>query len=466
MRTDRGAAALVLALGAYAELRAQDVVKPIAVDSMPPAVAAPGGLGAVQTTPRELVLTWGAVAGATGFRLYGPVATRPDSTRLLGTIGGNGTRWVVPLAPYQASGARTLQFGIETLGRGGARSERVPFPPVTLQATTPATGAPATVGTVTARASASGAIIVSWGGVAQATGYAILRAVGTEGFRTYCNPCGTATTLVDTTTRAGLAHVYAVTPIGPSLTGVQRVQSNAVTPTGGAVASADSGAVTGGTTPTVTAPPPPTMTQVAPYGMTPTEVQYRLSWRASTGATRYALRRELHCPATSQRMSAVRAIDAPAGATSVALVDAVRAEHVPFACVGRLVNADYSVQATNAAGVSAYVIFPRVTFPIQPSTTAGSGAPTGTATSPPPPVTNPRIVYDGSDMAVLSWTAAPGATQYRIERLIGAGLYTGIATLPGEATGFADNMAGLIKLNPKYRIVALNAAGASPAISF
>jgi len=96
------------------------------------------------------------------------------------------------------------------------------------------------------------------------------------------------------------------------------------------------------------------------------------------------------------------------------------------------------------------------------SGTSGVGA--GVA-SAPPPVGAPHAVI-GTSSVSLSWRASPGATSYRIERAVGAGPWQLVSTLAGNVTAMLDNLAGAAKLNPKYRITAVNAAGSSVPVAF
>ena len=100
------------------------------------------------------------------------------------------------------------------------------------------------------------------------------------------------------------------------------------------------------------------------------------------------------------------------------------------------------------------------------STTVGGASGVGAgAVSAPPPVGAPHAVI-GTSSVSLSWRASPGATSYRIERAVGTGTWQLVSTLAGNVTAMLDNLAGAAKLNPKYRITAVNAAGSSVPVAF
>ena len=106
-------------------------------------VPAPTGLTARQVSPREIVLTWQRVPDAKEYRVY---VNPPQAAHLAGrpgVIGGSGTRWVITLPPSVAP-STVYRASIETVGAGGATSERAEFNPVTVQLASGPGGTPQT----------------------------------------------------------------------------------------------------------------------------------------------------------------------------------------------------------------------------------------------------------------------------------------------------------------------------------
>lgn len=106
-------------------------------------VPAPTGLTARQVSPTEIVLTWQRVPDAKEYRVY---VNPPQAAHLAGrpgVIGGSGTRWVITLPPSVAP-STVYRASIETVGAGGATSERAEFNPVTVQLASGPGGTPQT----------------------------------------------------------------------------------------------------------------------------------------------------------------------------------------------------------------------------------------------------------------------------------------------------------------------------------
>ena len=131
----------------------------------------------------------------------------------------------------------------------------------------------------------------------------------------------------------------------------------------------------------------------------------------------------------------------------------------------------YFVSVTAARGARQEYRSNTVTIPPAGGTGGAGGTPadsgdTSGAKTPPPAVASARMAFNGASTVVLTWAASPGATQYRVERAVGSGEWMPLATVPASVTGLADTMALLGSVNPRYRIVAVNAAGASPVTTF
>lgn len=87
------------------------------------------------------------------------------------------------------------------------------------------------------------------------------------------------------------------------------------------------------------------------------------------------------------------------------------------------------------------------------------------ATEPPATPGNRGYARTSGGRRTLTWSAVPGATGYRIERLAGAkGAWTVVKELPGDATTWVDT--ATVDGTPKYRITAMNRAGNSATGNF
>lgn len=87
------------------------------------------------------------------------------------------------------------------------------------------------------------------------------------------------------------------------------------------------------------------------------------------------------------------------------------------------------------------------------------------ATEPPPTPGNRSLARVSDGRRILTWSVAPGATSYRIERIAGAkSAWTVAQELPGTATTWTDT--ARVDGTPQYRITAVNRAGNSATGNF
>lgn len=107
------------------------------------AVPPPGGLGARQVSPREIVLTWEQVAGAREYRVYVTPPPAPHLATRPIVLSGSGTRAVVVL-PESVPAGTVYRASIETVGANGGVSRRAAFAPVRVQAAATPGGTPNT----------------------------------------------------------------------------------------------------------------------------------------------------------------------------------------------------------------------------------------------------------------------------------------------------------------------------------
>jgi fibronectin type 3 domain-containing protein len=185
------------------------------------------------------------------------------------------------------------------------------------------------------------------------------------------------------------------------------------------VASSDVWTYTVGTAPTPPAPP---------TGLTATagNATVSLTWRASTGATSYNVK---------------RATGSPGAAYTTIALGLTAANYVDLAVVNGTTYY-YVVTAVNSAGESA--------------SSAYAGA---TPQGPPAAPTNLKAVAAGKRGEIkLAWTASTGATSYRVKRsTVSGGPYALVKTVTG--TSYTDNK--LATGVYYYVVTALNPSGES-----
>ncbi|MHB1264797.1 MAG: fibronectin type III domain-containing protein [Gemmatimonadaceae bacterium] len=433
-------------------------------------LAAPAKLWAARTSPTEITLVWQPVKGATAYEIH---ERQPDgsSVEIMSLAGGQIGRVVIPIGRLVA---RQVAAEAERVTRLFLRAVNGP------KASTPAwfnevfvgpgkgLVRPTTPANLRAEETSPGVITVTWDEVRGATAYTIGRAAGNDGFRRHCELCPTGGRFVDTVPATGVRYVYSVVAIGPGGASV-RATTPAVVPGGAAHASGAGGAANpkeatpaadslpSSSTPEGkdAAPGAPTQLKAALLVDDKGRRGVRLSWRAGAGTVTYEVLRA----ACNGPLQVIARLEPPPFELGVfpamQYFDAVFDAAFRQGCALR-----YELKGINPKGAVA------ARFDDVPVTTPGGGAPSSPAAAPPPPPANPQARAVSGNEVRLTWTASPGATGYRIERAIGASTYQLLATLSAEATSYADARTGLMKQNPKYRISALNAAGASAAVSF
>ncbi len=82
--------------------------------------------------------------------------------------------------------------------------------------------------------------------------------------------------------------------------------------------------------------------------------------------------------------------------------------------------------------------------------------PKGALKAPP---TNAKGVATSPSSVMVTWTAAQGASGYRMMRSLNGGSFILLATLPATATSYQDSASNLLQQAPRYRIEAFDASG-------
>ncbi len=167
---------------------------PVSAPSIPDT---PTGVTATATSSSSITVSWSSVTGATGYRVYryaGSYATSYDDmyttsyTSYTNNTGlSSGTTYYYRVSAYNSSGE-------------GSQSSYV-------SAETPVV--PATPSNVTATATSSSSITVSWSSVTGATGYGVYRYNGTS-FVLWATTSSTSTTYTNTGLSSGTTYYYAV----------------------------------------------------------------------------------------------------------------------------------------------------------------------------------------------------------------------------------------------------------------
>ncbi len=206
-------------------------------------------LWAAQTGPDQVSLSWDSVPGALQYRIY---------------LGAPGTvDEHLPAARLGATARGTMIVGVQRFANGsyllatGTNDRplvREPFNSVTRPTSYSPVTPPAGV---SAAATGSNEVTVSWAPVPGATAVAILRAVAGSGFQRLCDICSTEGRYVDAGASLGFPHTYSVAAIFPWGRS-QATASNQVTP------GVPDGGTSGTTTTTATG------TQPWSYGAVPT----------------------------------------------------------------------------------------------------------------------------------------------------------------------------------------------------
>ena len=432
-------------------------------------LAAPAKQWAARTSPSEITVVWQPVKGATAYAIH---ARKPDGStvKIMQVAGATVGRIVIPVARLIAAQvmdhaehvARLFIVAVD----GPKASTPVWFNEIFV-GDAKAAQRPAAPANVQLRETSAGVLTLTWDEVPGATGYTIGRASGNEGFRRFCDICPTGGQLVDTVPATGVRYAYtvaALSPAGPS----PRATSPAVTPTGGIILAGPIG----------DAPPAPGDAKDAAPGA-PTQLKsalvvddkgarrVRLSWVAGVRTGMY----EIYRSACNGPLEFISRLEPPPITLGVfptmEFMDRLSEDMIRAGC-----NLAYELKGLNPKGA---VTARFADVPVGTGGSTGGGTVGGTgggsgggpasASAPPPPANPVARAVSGNEVR-LTWSPVAGATGYRIERALGASTYQPLATLSGDATSYSDARTGLVKQNPKYRISAVNAAGASAAVSF
>ena len=355
-------------------------------------IAAPAGLAATDGTVTTGVnLTWTAVTGAAGYRVFRAVGTgaatelgAPAAASFSDTTAVAGTVYTYTVKARTAAGNSAA-----SASNTGWRNVAAPA------------GLAASDGTSTA------AVNLTWTAVAGATGHKVFRAVGTGAATEIASLGATAATHADATAVAGTVYTYTV---------------KAVTAAGTSAASASN---TGW------------RNVAAPSGVSATDgtstANVTVTWTAVPGATGHKVFRAVGTAAATQ----VAAL----GATAATYADTT-------AAAGTVCT--YTVRATTAAGDSA-------------ASAADTGwrniaAPAGLAAT------------DGTftDKVRVTWTAHASTlvTGYRVlRRLPSETSFTVIATISGRTTVTHNDTTIPVAITGTYVVQAVMAAGATASSS-
>ncbi len=267
----------------------------------------------------------------------------------------------------------------------------------------PTVSAPSAPTGVSATASGTSTINLSWTASSGATSYLVKRST-TSGAEVQIASGVTATTYADTSLSSGTTYYYVVTAVN----------------SGGS--SGNSSEVFATTTSVVGAPTAPSSLFVT----LTTSSQVSLAWSASSGATSYVVRRGTTSGVYSTIASAV---------TATSYADSGLSASTQYFYV--IAASNGSGTSANSAPVSVTTSAPPVTAPTAPTSL--------TATA-----TNTQID--------LSWTASSGATSYIVKRGTSSGTET---TLASGVTSTSYSDTSLAGGTYYYVVAAVNSVGTS-----
>jgi len=349
--------------------------------------ATPTGVIATAASSSSITVTWTAAAEATGYTIYGGAS--PTSLVQIGTAA---------MTSFTHAGltASTTYYYAVAAANASAISARS----TTVNATTQSGGGqpPAAPTGVTATATSSTSITVSWTAVTGATSYTVFGGASP----TSLSQIGTAatTTYSNTGLTAGTTYYYAVAATNVSGTSGQSTTASATTtqsvgpaaPTGVIAAAASSTSIT-------------------------------VSWTAVTGATSYTVYGGTSSSSLSQIGTATAATYTNTGLTAATTYY-------------------YAVTVTTSSGTSA-----RSTTVSAATQAAGPAIPTGV-----------KAAAASSTSITVTWTAVTGATSYVIYR----GTSSTSQTQVGTSTSAAYTNTGLTASTTYYySVAAVNASGTS-----
>ncbi|MBI4566775.1 MAG: hypothetical protein HY719_00095 [Planctomycetes bacterium] len=372
--------------------------------NVPPVAPDPVSASATSTAIR---VTWTAVTGATSYRVY-----RSSSPNVPIDTGAQIADVPAPATSYDDAAAtpgNTYFYVVRAVNAFGASQRSNIVGPVSrANALAAPTGLTATAG--------NAKVDLSWTAVSGATAYKVYRsnapAPVTSGALLATVNAPTVT-YSDATAVNGTLYYYVVTTVGgPSDSG----PSNEVSATPAA----------GGAPPT------------APTALTATPGNGRvdLSWTASAGATTYNVYR-------------ATAASVPITGTPLGVVSAPVTTYADTT-VTNGTTYFYVVTAVNASGQSA------ASNEVSAAPTPGTGA---------PPAPTGLVATGGNAQVSLSWTAAGGATSYRVYRATAPGVPatgTPLATVNAPTVTYTDATA-TNGTTYYYVVTAVNAGGASAA---
>ncbi|MBM4224781.1 MAG: hypothetical protein FJ167_08315, partial [Gammaproteobacteria bacterium] len=353
---------------------------------MPP-VAPTGVLASDGTSAAHVTVSWAAVTGATGYKVFR--GTSESDLQEVGSVGSATTFNDTSVAP-----ATVLMYGVRATNTTGQS------PLSSLDSGYRGLSAP--TGVLASDGTSATQVAVSWTAAAGATGYEVLRSVG-SGTPMLVGVVGAVTTFNDVQSSASTSPQYGV---------VYNYAVRALSAVGPGVLSA---------------PNAGHLKMAAPTGVLASDgtstAQVVVSWVAASGATGYQVLR-------SEGSAAPAQIGTTTGATSYNDTTAV---------AGKLYS--YRVRSTgNPSGN------------VSESSGSDSGyrglsAPTGVLAS------------DGTSAAhvAVSWTAAVGATGYEVLRSVGSDTAIVVGSV-GAVTTFNDTSADA-GVGYQYRVRSMGPTG-------
>jgi subtilisin family serine protease len=357
---------------------------------------APAGLTATAASLSEIDLSWSDVSGETGYRVERS-ANGNSGWMQIGATGQN----VTAFADTGLPASTTYSYRVVAANTGGDSA------PSNVASATTLPNPPSAPTELSATASSSTGIDLSWSQVTGAAGYKVERSAdGTGGWSQIATTTQNVTTYQDTGLDASTTYYYRVVATN---TGGDSPPSN--------VASAT----------TLPNPPP------APAGLTAAAVsssEVDLSWSDVTGETGYGIQ---------------RSADGTSGWTEVGTTGQ---NVTTYADTGLTADTTYyyRVVASNSGGDS-----------VPSNVTSATTVP-----NPPPQPGSLTAAASSSSEIDLSWSDVSGETVYKVERSAnGTSGWSQIGTTGQNVTNYADT--GLAAATTYYyRVVATNTGGDSP----
>ncbi len=365
---------------------------PVASTVVPPA---PANLTAT-AGDTEISLSWDAVPGATEYRIF-RAATATDP---LARIAENDTIIVTTYTDTGLTNGTTYRYtvrAVNNIGEGIDSSEAT---------AAPALAAPAAPTNLSATATASGQVTLTWDATDNTAEYQVFRADTADGDLVRI---ADTTTITDPTyTDTGLANDTAY-----------RYTVRAANAAGASPASSEASVTT------LALPAAP-----ANFSATPGDTQVLLSWDAVTGATEYRIYRA----ATAN--GALTRVTTNSDITGTTYTDTGLTNGTAYR---------YTVRAVDSVGESI-------------DSNEVSATPVAATVAPPAPANLNGTA--GNAQIALSWNAAANATEYYVYRAVTPGLFTRIADA-ATITDTAYTDTGLTNGTVYYYFVrAINSAGA------